>query len=209
MKKVTILLALLAVASSAQAAYTYTYGPGSAFGTTFLYGTQSVLVNGGGGDRLVFSDYSSATILTTTHQVFSPEGWWITGGIAGIDLYSHSTAAVSGGEIRAIAVNDNAHLVLSAGKIDQLFGQSTLPVPAIPEDKYIQVVCKSWNYNSGTKMLSGVWRDNATFSIQLVDTSPWPSGFTFDSINFTIVPEPLTLGLLAMGGLLARRLRRA
>jgi hypothetical protein len=103
-------------------------------------------------------------------------------------------------------VHSESHLALSGGRIDNLFGYLSLPVPALPADKYIQFICQSYAYNTGTKRLTGVWADDSLFNIQLVDTSPYPS--TYDSINFTIVPEPLSLGLLALGGLLARRYAR-
>jgi len=93
---------------------------------------------------------------------------------------------------------------MSGGIVEYLYGRLVPPIPAVPEAKYIQFVCKSWDYNTTTKRLTGVWEDDSTFNIQLVDTSPWPNGFTFDSINFTIVPEPLSLALLALGGVFVR-----
>jgi hypothetical protein len=206
-KTLATMFAVLIATGATQGAYTYTYGPGTAFGTTSLYATESVLVHGGEGDRLVLHDYSSATILSTTRRVFSPEGWWVSGGITAINLDSHARATVSGGEMHGITVSDNAQVELSGGIVDRLSSTLPSPIPALPQDKYIQVVCKSWNYNAGTKMLTGAWADDSLFNIQLVDTATYPT--TFDSINFTIVPEPLTLGLLAFGSLLARRLRRA
>jgi hypothetical protein len=76
------------------------------------------------------------------------------------------------------------------------------PVPAIPADRHIQIICKSWEYDSITTHLTGVWADNSAFSIQL------DSFWAYDNMNFTIVPEPMSLGLLALGGLLVRRYTR-
>jgi hypothetical protein len=100
--------------------------------------------------------------------------------------------------------NSQCRITASGGTIEYLYGQLSGSIPAVPADKYIQFICKSYVYNAGAQHLTGVWADDSLFSIQFIDTSPWPSGFTYDSINFTIVPEPLSLGLLALGGLFMR-----
>jgi len=48
MKLGTMIALILAVTQIASGAYTYTYGPGTNFGAKVLFGTESVLVNGGG-----------------------------------------------------------------------------------------------------------------------------------------------------------------
>jgi hypothetical protein len=203
---VTILILTLAVSSMTHA-YTYTYGPGTNFGGLGLDNTESLLVNGGGGAVLDLFNHSSARIESTTHLQFDPTtGWYVGGGIVEVKLFDYSQATITGGEILSVYVNSESHLALSGGRIDNLFGYLSLPVPVLPEDKYIQFICKSYAYNTGTKRLTGVWADDSLFNIQLVGTSPYPS--TYDSINFTIVPEPLTLALLGIGaGLL--RIRRS
>jgi hypothetical protein len=207
MKRLATILVLTLAVSSMTHAYTYTYGPGTNFGAQSLYGHESMLVNGGGGYLVNLFDYSSARIESTTHLQFDPTtGWYVGGGIAQVALLDYSQATITGGEILSVYVHSEAHLALSGGRIDNLFGYLSLPVPTLPEDKYIQFICKSYLYNSTTKKLTGIWGNDSTFNIQLVDTSPYPS--TYDSINFTIVPEPLTLALLGIGaGLL--RIRRS
>jgi hypothetical protein len=49
MKKMMIVMVILAMAGTVCADYTYTYGPGTNFGALTLFDTESMLVNGGGG----------------------------------------------------------------------------------------------------------------------------------------------------------------
>jgi hypothetical protein len=210
MKKMMIvtMIAVLAAAGPACADYTYTFGPGTYFGATSLHNYDSVLVNGGGGDSLTLLDYASALIGSTT-PLSHP---YVSGGygIPDLNVADNSTLTIAGGEIGNVYAVGHAHITMTGGSVDRMRACLLPPIPpAIPADKYIQVICKSYSYNSSTKKLTGVWADDSAFNIQLWDSSPWPSGFTYDSINFTIVPEPLTVGLLAFGSLLARRLRRA
>jgi hypothetical protein len=205
MKKVMTIVVVLCIACAAQASYTYTFGIGTDFGSLDLNGHESALVNGGGGDRLTLFDWTSARVDSTSHLVYPYFGGH---GIPEIDALGYSNLMITGGEVGELHLGNYGKATISGGTIEYLYGQLAGSIPAIPADKYIQFVCKSYSYSPGTKKLNGVWADDSLFNIQLVDTNPWPSGFTYDSINFTVVPEPLSLGLLALGGLLVRRHRR-
>jgi hypothetical protein len=160
-----------------------------------------MLVQGGWGDGLILFDYTSARIECTTPLHY------LVGGIWEMQTLAYSSATVTGGEFNTIYVGDYSRLTMSGGKLNYLYGELIPPIPATSADKYIQFICESYSYNSTTKKLTGAWADDSLFNIQLVDTANHPS--TYDSINFTIVPEPLSLGLLALGGLLVRKHRRA
>jgi hypothetical protein len=200
MKNVMTIVVVLCIACAAQASYTYTYGAGTNFGAKTLTDSESILVNGGGGDRLNLEDYAYARIESTSLLQYGVGGIWL------MPMYAYSSARITGGEFNTVYVEDYSHLTMSGGKVNYLYGELIPPIPAAPTSKYIQFICKSYSYSPGTKKLNGVWEDNSLFNIQLVDTSPYPS--TYDSINFTIVPEPLSLGLLALGGLFARQMRK-
>jgi len=204
MKKVLlIILFLLAVSSPSGATYTYIYGPGTNFGALSLNAQESVLVNGGGGDLLNMFGSSYASIESTTHLTHP----YTSGGhgIPEILMFSHSALAITGGEIGRLTLFDSSRVAIDGGSIDVLYGKLELPIPSTPETKFIQVVCKSWDYNSGTKKLTGMWGDDSTFNIQLVDTIGYAN--TFESINFVIIPEPLSLAIMGLGSLLVRRYR--
>jgi hypothetical protein len=200
MKRLVMTIVLVLAVPCLTDAYTYTYGPGTDFGAKTLVGNQSVLVNGGGGDRLNLEDYSYARIENTSSLQYGIGGIWL------MPMYAYSSATITGGEFNTIYVEDYSHLTMSGGKVNYLYGELIPPVPSVSTSRYIQFICESYSYDTSTKKLTGVWGDSSTFNIQLVDTVNYPS--TFDSINFTIVPEPLTLGLLAFGGLVVRRYRR-
>jgi hypothetical protein len=200
MKKMMIVMVILAAASSTQAAYTYTYGSGTGFGSLTLLGTESVLVNGGGGLQFHLFDNSYGRIESTSRTSYNPSF-----GIGTIIVANSSSLVVTGGEIGDLLLNGPLHVTLSGGTVEHL----ALATGTQGGVTNIEIICKSWVYNSGTELLTGIWGNDAPFRIQLGEEIPWPIGSTFDSIDFTIVPEPLSLGLLALGGLLVRRYRRA
>lgn len=200
MKKMMVVLVMLAISGVTHAAYTYTYGPGTYSGSKSLNGTESILVNGGGVGRLTLFDYSVGRIEST-----STLGQY-TGGMWEFQTAGFSRAEVTGGEFHVIYVSSDSKLTISGGSVYGMVGMLS-DLPAIPENKHIQFICKSYQYNPTNQCLSGVWGNDAPFSI-LLATSP---GYVnvLQSINFTIVPEPMTLGLLAFGGLLIRRYRHS
>jgi hypothetical protein len=209
MKRVVTILGIALTLNSGLLAgedpyYTYTYGVGTDFQVKTLSNSESILVNGGGGNQLTLFDWTYARIESTSHLVHP---YHSGNGIPELITGGYSTLVVTGGEIGELYAGSWGKATISGGSIGYLYGQLPSP-PAVPANKYIQFLCKSWNYDSGTKKLAGLWGDDTGFNIQLVDTSPWPSGFTYDSINFTIVPEPMTLLTLGLGGMAMRRVRK-
>jgi hypothetical protein len=64
------------------------------------------------------------------------------------------------------------------------------------------MVVKDYTYNASTNILAGIWGDDSTFSIQLVDHEYYDP--VIDNIAFTIVPEPATLLLFGLGAVMLR-----
>jgi hypothetical protein len=200
MKKMMIVIVILAAVSSAHAAYTYTYGPGTAFQDLSLFGTDSILVNGGGGNTLWLSTNSTGRIESTSRTAFNPAF-----GIGQVGVGSSANLQVAGGEIGLINMWGSARATLSGGSITTLRwrDQAIPPQPV----KRIDVVCQSYYYTASSQMLTGLWCNGEPFAINVTELTGYPRDFTYDSINFTIVPEPFTLGLLALGGLMVRSRR--
>jgi hypothetical protein len=54
--------------------------------------------------------------------------------------------------------------------------------------------------------ISGLWANGTGFDIEFIDVgSPYPP--TWQGIDIVIVPEPATLALLTLGGVLIRKRR--
>ena len=64
-------------------------------------------------------------------------------------------------------------------------------------------MCKSWTWNEATNYLTGIWGDDSSFDIQLIDTS-WENFEDYrmiDHISFTVIPEPTTIALFGLAGI--------
>jgi hypothetical protein len=176
---------------------TDTYTPG----LTLQTGDSLYMTDGGFGDLNLLGEDITATIEgTSVLQQFS-------GGIWTIEPSYNSSLIMSGGQVHELAIINNATAYLSGGLIQQIWSQQIAwqqtgnpPVPVW--DPHITIECLNHFYNTNTKLLTGHWFDDGTaFSIQLVDVQ----GYSPAIQNIQFIPEPATLLLLSLGGLLIRR----
>jgi hypothetical protein len=170
------------------AGYNYTITSGYK-GTLWLENNDILLMTGGGINSLTGADNSTLNISNTSPLAENSGGIWT------LDLGGSSQLSFSGGQVYQMTVGGYATAVLSGGRIDEIWGYYFYP--ANPE--HIRVYCQSgWTYQNG--YLSGQWLDNSAFNIKLVTKS----GSDVFS-NMTIIPEPATMLLLAVGSLLIRK----
>jgi hypothetical protein len=108
---------------------------------------------------------------------------------------------MSGGEINWLDINGYGTATLSGGQINTLRNYNLQPI----HDKLVEIVCKEYNYNAQTKILTGLWGDGSAFDIQLSDSAQYTFTPTYDIIKFTIIPEPATMLLLGIGCIYLRR----
>ncbi|HML75925.1 MAG TPA: PEP-CTERM sorting domain-containing protein [Anaerohalosphaeraceae bacterium] len=195
-------LTWLALSLPVMAGYTYvvTQGIELAYVPT-LQNHESLLMTGGGGDMLRLYDWSTADIFGTTP--YNPD---YLGGIHILGVTHNAHLNFYGGEVHEISVSVDGTALLSGGCIDRLTTSQSIwkwvgqPAELI-WNPHVTMVCSTHTYNTATKLLTGTWLDGTAFSIQLIDSAGYAA--TIDNIRF--IPEPATLLLLGLGGVLLRR----
>ncbi len=199
MEKMLCLLLLFACFANA-AAYVISDGE-YRNGVTLIENNDSLLVAGGGAYRIDAQNFSTIEIQNTAPLQVN------VGGIASILLNDSSVLEVSGGEIGNLRIYSIASATLSGGSISKIFSYQNLNLPN-PLPPHIEIICREYTANSS--LVTGVWDvDNDgngsydTFSINLENQSGYDP--VLDNIKFTIVPEPISLVLLGVGGLIVRR----
>ena len=209
MKKIIALMLLVCV-GSAFASYTHEIGPGDDFGDEALNDSESLLMTGGMGHFLDLWDESSARIEDTDPLI--SEG---NGGIWDITQGGDSTLEILGGEIHELSIGSDAYVTISGGRIDEINSrqfvgtrwiEGTDDPPLYEPDTHITFICDVDSVDVTNNLLTGNWLDGSDFSIQLVDRVR-PDGVPFTPVidNIEFIPEPATLLLVGVGGLLLRK----
>ena len=205
----------------------YTLGPGEYTGGITLDDSDTLLMTGGTCVQLVMQNISIATIEDTAPlgENSSDGGIWsLSGGgqelnILGGEIRKIETSVdlitnISGGYIKELTVKSRSFTNISGGQIDLLISEQTVPwgwVGVEPEPReyvpfpYVNIICRSNSWDETTNILTGVWEDYSTFNIQLEDVDGFDKAI--DNIEFTIVPEPVSLVLLGLGGLIIKTRR--
>ncbi len=175
---------------------TYEYG-------VSLYNNDSLLVTGGGADSINAYDYATINIENTLPLQID------VGGIVDITLNYNSKLTMEGGEVEIIDLFEYSTATLSGGSIHKIFSYQDAYSPNQVHQPHIEIICREYD-DSVANLITGIWDvDNDgngfydTFSIELKNQSGYDP--VIDNIKFTIVPEPCSLVLLGLGGLLIRR----
>ena len=184
------------------AAYDYIIEEG--YASINLNDNETLLMTGGGGYGISLFDNSQAFIQGT-----SPLGGF-TGGIWDFTIAGYSQLAFSGGGIHEFTIGSYARATLGGGRVDEIWSYQQAWVlagdpPAPVADPHITFVCnlESVFHDSQTNVLAGNWLDGTSFNIQLIDVDGYSPAI--DNIRF--IPEPLTLVLFGVGGVLVKRRR--
>lgn len=123
-------------------------------------------------------------------------------GVYDIHLHDRSTLLFSGGATESLVVKANAVALLTGGSIN------VITIYRRPQDSCLVTInCRpgwEWNASPTGPIIKGLWKNGDPFEIELYNLgSPWPPTANF--VN--IIPEPATLLLLSIGGLLIRPLQ--
>lgn len=196
MRTLTVCILILLL-SAVSLCYDYEIHSGYTPGLTLL--EYETLWMTGGGVGLLNLDFRSEALIEGTSHLSEGQG-----GIWQVNLGGYSNLEFMDGEIYELDLNSYATATLRGGRIDEIWTYQGVGYP------YINLYCRSWDYNSTTKMLTGLWNaDNNNdsqwdpFNIQLVDVQGYVP--TFDNINIIVIPEPASLALLVFGSLLIRK----
>ncbi len=184
---VNLLIAVLSVSASATI-YTVTDGY---FTSKTVDNYDTLIMSGGGAGSILGRGNGILDIRNTSSPYVSGES-----GINYINLNDDSQLYFSGGSLHLLGITGDASVVLSGGQIDEInsyYYSGDL--------NHITIYCQpGWTYEN--YHLSGQWLDATPFNIYLYSQS---STGVFDNITF--IPEPATLSLFALGGLMLRRKR--
>ena len=154
-----------------------------------LKNEKSLLVTGQGANRIDAYDYSYIQVENTSPlQMYE-------GGIGFLNLNDKSSLIYSGGQTGELNLYDDATAVLQGGSILYIGSFQNVSGAA-----HIEIICRDYNHNKTTNLLTGTWVHGTEFSIQLVDIPDFTP--TIDNIAFTIIPEPASLALFGLGGML-------
>lgn len=156
-----------------------------------LENEESLLVIGEGAHRIDAYNYSHIQVIDTSPLQMHH------GGIGFLNLNDNSTLIYQGGQTGELNLYDDATAVLQGGSILYIGSFQNVSGAA-----HIEIICQEFNHNETTNLLTGTWVDNTEFSIQLVDIPDYTPAI--DNIAFTIIPEPVSLLLLGMGGVLLK-----
>ena len=110
---------------------------------------------------------------------------------------------MTGGYVGEIRSGLDGRAFISGGVIDHVIIESWNPIHGFGA---FYLDCRSYEFNGDMTQLSGVWEDFSTFSFSIDNQSTWYG--TDEFFNMNIVPEPMTLSLLGLGGLALVRRRK-
>jgi hypothetical protein len=189
MKRIIILLVVTVLASVCNAAFDFTLS-GTEYNSMSL-DNQSLLVTGGGAGTISAIGGSYIEVQDTLPYIR------LASGISNLNIAGTSMLHYYGGETKALGIYNEATAVLEGGRIDYIGSFQYVSSPNI------EMIVKDYSYNAGTNLLTGVWRDDTMFSIELTDQDGYDP--VIDNIAFTVVPEPMTLLLFGLGAVMVKR----
>ena len=102
-------------------------------------------------------------------------------------------------------MNIDATALLSGGLIETLWSYQIAweddGSGGLINTPHITIDCLDWSHDTSTNILTGHWLDGTSFNIKLYDVTGYSPAI--DNIQF--IPEPVTVLLMGIGGLLIRK----
>jgi len=165
----------------------------------WLESEDELIVMGGGADEITVKGHSSLEVQYTS----TPLGIDI-GGIMDIFVDDYGELLYLDGITEAITISENATMMLKGGRIDYIASKQLAE-----SSPHVTIECQSgwsWLYQSDDiKGIAGLWEDDSSFDIEFLDKEHLGYDPVWENINIVEIPEPATLVLFGIGGLLLRR----
>ncbi|MHC4757695.1 MAG: PEP-CTERM sorting domain-containing protein [Planctomycetota bacterium] len=194
MKRLTACLLILSLCAPAVLAeitegFDYTISDTYEFGI-FPLNNESLLITGAGAYQIDAKGGSYIEVQDTAPLEQN------VGGIYGLNLDDSSTMDYYGGETNLFRIIDNARATFSGGSINYISSYQDSDLT-----KHITFIADLDSIGFDGSVLTGNWLDGSSFSVTLQDQAGYDS--VYSNINF--IPEPATLALFGLGGLLLRK----
>jgi len=173
------------------------YGVDIWVGNPIMNDLTQLVVMGGGADRIIAEGNSYLEVQYTSTPLSNSSG------IYDIMLGDYAKLLYLDGVTEELTIGNNATAALKGGRIDYISGLQYAAT------KHIDLYCQSgwsWIYNGSNdiKGITGLWQNGDSFNITFIDKEDYhPVWMNVNVIE--VVPEPATLALLSVGGLLIRR----
>ena len=165
-----------------------------------------LVVNGGGADTIMVRNTAHLEVWSTSQFVPGQGGIW------DIVLTNTSRLDYYGGETEELTLYKNAEAHLYGGRIDAITSfQNVFWYYDQPTNQHVNIYAKpGWSWIEDRQLhkvgIQGVWADGTPFNIQFLDRTSFGADPTWANINvIEVIPEPATLLLFGLGGLLIRR----
>lgn len=163
-----------------------------------IFGDNTLIVEGGGADGIEMRDYSYLEVRNTSVPLSNSSGIW------DIFIDDYSELLYLDGITEEISVYDHAIATLKGGRIDYL--RSMQHVSTVGNITIESQLGWSWiEDGSDITGITGLWANDDAFTINFFDDGTGYYDPTWENINVAIVPEPATLILFGIGGLMLRR----
>ncbi len=191
MKRLLLSLFLIGFYTSVSlGAFDYVISDTYEFGI-FSLNSESLLVTGAGAEE-IHADFDAYIEVQNTAPLEDN-----VGGIHALNLTDASTMNYYDGEMSGFRIYNGATATFSGGRIDFISSYQDSEVL-----KHITFIVDLDSIDLTGDLLTGDWLSGGgSFSITLQDQAGYDS--VYSNINF--VPEPATLALLGLGGLLIRK----
>jgi len=184
-----LLLPVFVPMSFGEITFNYTISDTYEFGI-FSLNSESLLVTGAGAEQIhaIFDSYIEVQDTAPLEDN--------VGGINGLNLTDSSLLNYYDGEMSGFRIYNDATATFSGGRIDYISSYQDSD-----QIKHITFIADVDSIDLTGSLLTGNWLDGSGFSVTLLDQTGYDP--VYSNINF--IPEPATILLFGLGGLMLRR----